>query len=185
MPGGRSRSVLRRGALFSRFQYMAKKELFRTLLVKSIKTLIVLFTLFAMGWFVEQLPFAQALPFFSPKLPVSVFLNAVVSALAVAAFVKFGAESGPAVDGLLDFVAKAGELFGNVVKIAALLFAYYAFQAAVFPFISDFEWVYQSFFLGLTLFFLVRAGLQVYRASEGISKFLLGVLQPEKPEIPH
>jgi hypothetical protein len=163
---------------------MAKKELFRTLLVKSIKTLIVLFTLFSMGWFVEQLPFAQALPFFSAKLPVSVFLNALVSGLAIAAFVKFGAESAPAVDGLLDFVARAGELFGNLVKIVSLLFGYYAFQAAIFPFITDFEWVYQSFFLGFTLFFLARAGLQVYSASEGISKFLLSVLQPEKAGLP-
>ncbi|OGR69267.1 MAG: hypothetical protein A2081_05465 [Elusimicrobia bacterium GWC2_61_19] len=162
---------------------MPKKDLFRTLLVKSVKTLIVLFTLFAMGWFVEQLPFAQALPFFSAKLPVSVFLNAVVSFLAVAAFVKFGAESAPAVDGLLDFMAGAGELFGNIVKILSLLFSYYAFQAAIFPFISGFEWVYQSFFLGFTLFFLARAGLQIYGASEGLSRFLLGVLHPDSREV--
>ena len=121
---------------------MEKKELLRTLLVKAIKTLVVLFTLFAMGWFVEQLPFARALPFFSQKLPVSALLNSVVGLLAVAAFVKFGSEAGPSVAGLLDFVPKAGEIFGNLVKIAALLFSYYAFQAPIFPFIDNFEWIY-------------------------------------------
>ncbi len=159
---------------------MEKGELLRSLSVKAVKTLVVLSALFAAGWFVEQLPFARALPFLSPRLPVSVFLDAVVSALAVAAFVRFGAEAAGPVAGLLDFVPKAGELFGDLVKIAALLFAYYAFQAAVFPFIEDFEWVYQSFFLGLTLFFLARAGLLVYGASEEISRFLLNALQPYK-----
>jgi hypothetical protein len=163
---------------------MGKKDLFRTLLLKSIKTLVVLFTLFAMGWFVEQLPFAQALPFLSQKLPVSVFLNAVVAVLAVAVFVNFGGEAAPAVDGLLDFVPKAGELSCNVVKICALLFSYYAFQAAIFPFIRDFEWVYQIVFLGLTLFFLAKTGLLVYYASEEISRFLLGVIHPYKTDPP-
>ena len=163
---------------------MGKKDLFRTLLLKSVKTLVVLFTLFAMGWFVDQLPFAQALPFLSQKLPVSVFLNAVVSILAVAVFVKFGGESAPSVEGLLDFVPKAGELSCNVVKICALLFSYYAFQAAIFPFIKDFEWVYQVVFLGLTLFFLAKTGLLVYYASEEISRFLLGIIHPYKADPP-
>ena len=163
---------------------MAKKELFWTLLIKSVKTLVVLFTLFAIGFFVDSLPFASPLPFISFRLPVSVFLNAVVSLLAIMVFVKFGAEAAPAVDGLLDFVPKAGELAGNVAKILSLLFAYYAFQDAVFPFIADFEWIYQSFFLGFTLFFLVRAGLLVYYASEEISKFLVGVLRPYKAAAP-
>jgi hypothetical protein len=157
---------------------MGKKELFRVLLLKAVKTLVVLFTLFAIGWFVEQLPFAQALSFISPKLPVSVFLDTVVSLLGLIVFVKFGSESAPAVDGLLEFVPKAGELSCNVVRVFALLFAYYAFQGAVFPFIRDFEWVYQCVFLGFTLFFLVRAGLHVYRASDEISGFLLGLLHP-------
>lgn len=161
---------------------MGKKDLFRTLLLKSVKTLVVLFTLFAMGWFVEQLPFAQALPFLSQKLPVSVFLNAVVSVLAVVVFVKFGGEAAPAVDGLLDFVPKAGELSCNAVKICALLFSYYAFQAAIFPFIRDLEWVYQIVFLGFTLFFLAKTGLLVYYASEEISRFLLGVIHPYKTD---
>jgi len=130
---------------------MAKKEIFWTLLVKAVKTLVILFTLFAIGWFMDQLPFAQALPFMSQKLPVGAFLNAVVSAFA-----------------------------GSLIKILALLFAYYAFQDAVFPFIRNFEWIYQSFFLGFTLFFLARAGLQIYGASEQISRFLLGALKPYK-----
>lgn len=159
---------------------MGKKELFWTLLVKAVKTLVVLFTLFAIGYFVDALPFAKPLPFISFRLPVSVFLNAVVSLLAIIVFVKFGSESAPAVDGLLDFVPKAGEITSNAVRIFALLFAYYAFQDAVFPFIPEFEWVYQAAFLGFTLFFLVRAGLQVYCASEEISKFLVGMLRPYK-----
>lgn len=159
---------------------MEKKELFRTLLVKAVKTLVVLFTLFAMGWFVGQLPYAQALPFLSEKLPVAVFIGAVVSLLAVAVFVKFGSEAGPSVAGLLDFVPKAGDIFGNLAKILALLFSYYAFQEAVFPFIDGYEWVYQSFFLGFTLFFLVRAGLLVYGASEELSRFILSVVNPQK-----
>ena len=73
---------------------MGKKELLRNLLAKAVKTLVVLFTLFAIGWFVEQLPFAQALPFFSQKLPVSVFLNAVVSLMAAIVFVNIGREAG-------------------------------------------------------------------------------------------
>lgn len=159
---------------------MGKKELLRNLLAKAVKTLVVLFTLFAMGWFVEQLPFAQALPFFSQKLPVSVFLNAVVSLLAAIVFVNIGREASREVDGLLDFLPKAGELFCNIVKLFALLFAYYAFQPAVFPFVGEFGWVYQSVFLGFTLFFLARAGLQVYGCSEQISRFLLGLLSPYK-----
>lgn len=149
--------------------------------MKAVKTLVVLFTLFSMGWFVEQLPFAQDLPFFSLKLPVAVFINAVVSALAVAAFVNFGREAGPAVAGLMDFVPKAGEIFGNGVIIAALVFSYHAFQAAIFPFIESYEWVYQSFFLGFTLFFLVRAGLLIYAASEPLSRWLLAIINPPKP----
>ncbi len=159
---------------------MEKKELFRTLLVKAVKTLVVLFTLVAMGWFVGQLPYAQALPFFSDKLPVSVFISSVVSLLAVAVFVKFGSEAGAPVAGLLDFVPKAGDIFGNLSRILALLFSYYAFQEAVFPFIENYEWVYQSFFLGFTLFFLARAGLLVYNASEELSRFLLSAINPQK-----
>lgn len=149
-------------------------------MVKAVKTLVVLFTLFAIGYFVEALPYARSLPFISFRLPVSVFLNAVVSLLAIVVFVKFGSESAPTVDGLLDFLPKAGALACNVVRIAALLFAYYAFQDAVFPFIEEFEWAYQAVFLGFTLFFLVRVGVHVYYASEEISKFLVGMLKPYK-----
>lgn len=160
---------------------MAKKELFWSLLIKAVKALVALFTLFAMGFFVESLPYARSLPFLSLKLPVSVMLNAVVSLLAVIVFVKFGAEASPAADGILDFMPGAGRLARSVIKILALLFAYYAFQDAVFPFIEGYEWAYQAIFLGFTLFFLIRAGLQVYESSEDISKFLVGALRPYKP----
>jgi hypothetical protein len=159
---------------------MGKKEIFWDLLIKTVKTLVALFTLFAIGFFVESLPYAGSLPFLSLKLPVSVFLNAVVSLLGIIVFVKFGEEVSPAADGMLDFVPGAGGLARSVIKILALLFAYYAFQSAVFPFIEDYEWTYQSLFLGFTLFFLVRAGLQVYHASEEISKFLVAALRPYK-----
>lgn len=163
---------------------MGKKELFWTLAVKTVKTLVVLFTLFAIGYFVDALPFARSLPFISFRLPVSVFLNAVVSLLAIIVFVKFGSEASPSVDGLLDFVPKAGELTCNALRVFSLLFAYYAFQDAVFPFIADFEWLYQAVFLGFTLFFLVRIGLQVYYASEEIGKFLVGALRPYRSQPP-
>ncbi len=159
---------------------METKELFWSLLAKAVKTLVALFTLFAIGFFVESLPYARSLPFLSQRLPVSVFLNAVVSLLGVIVFVKFGAEASPAVDGILGFMPGAGRLARSVIKILALLFAYYAFQDAVFPFIADYEWVYQSLFLGFMLFFLVRAGLQVYRSSGEISEFLVGILRPYK-----
>lgn len=159
---------------------MAKKELLWNLLIKAVKTLVALFTLVAIGTFVEYLPYAKALPFLSQKLPVGVFLNAVVSLLGLIVFVKFGAEASPAADGILEFVPGAGRLFRSIVKILALLFAYYAFQDAVFPFIADYEWAYQTVFLGFTLFFLVRAGLQIYESSEEISKFLVSGLRPYK-----
>ena len=159
---------------------MAKKELLWNLLIKAVKTLVALFTLVAIGTFVEYLPYAKALPFLSQKLPVGVFLNAVVSLLGLVVFVKFGAEASPAADGILEFVPGAGKLFRSIVKILALLFAYYAFQDAVFPFIADYEWAYQTIFLGFTLFFLVRAGLQIYESSEEISKFLVSGLRPDQ-----
>ena len=159
---------------------MAKKELLWNLLIKAVKTLVALFTLVAIGTFVEYLPYAKALPFLSQKLPVGVFLNAVVSLLGLIVFVKFGAEASPAADGILEFVPGAGKLFRSIVKILALLFAYYAFQDAVFPFIADYEWAYQTIFLGFTLFFLVRAGLQIYESSEEISKFLVSGLRPDQ-----
>ncbi len=158
---------------------MEKKELLWSLLIKTVKTLVGLFTLFAIGFFVEGLPYARSLPFISQKLPVGVFLNAVVSLLGVILFVKFGAEASPAADGILDFMPGAGSFVRSVIKILSLMFAYYAFQDAVFPFIEGFEWAYQAVFLGFTLFFLVRAGLQVYGASEEISKFLVGAFRAE------
>lgn len=163
---------------------MAKKELFWELAVKAVKTLVALFALFAAGYFVETLPYARTLPFMSPKLPVGVFLNAVISLLAVALFVKFGAEASPAADGIFDFMPGAGKLARSIVKIMALVFSYYAFQEAIFPFIYDFEWVYQSLFLGFTLFFVVRAVLQVYYSSEEISRFLIDTLRSARDLAP-
>jgi hypothetical protein len=159
---------------------MVKKELFWELAVKAVKMLVALFALFAAGYFVESLPYAGSLPFLSGKLPVGVFLNAVISLLAVVLFVKFGAEASPSADGLLDFIPGAGKLARSVVKILALMFSYYAFQDAVFPFIADFEWVYQALFLGFTLFYVVRAVLQVYYSSEEISRFLIATLRAVK-----
>lgn len=159
---------------------MGKKELLWDLLIKAVKTLVALFTLFAIGFFVESLPYARSLPFLSLKLSVSVFLNAVVSLLSVIVFVKFGGEASPAADGILDFIPGAGRLVRSLIKIMALLFSYYAFQAAIFPFIENYEWAYQTVFLGFTLFFLVRAGLQIYESSEEISKFLVAGLRPYK-----
>ena len=156
---------------------MGKKELLWELAAKAVKTLVALFTLFAMGYFVESLPYARSLPFLSYKLPVSVFLNAVVSLLAVVVFIRFGIEASPAADGIMDFMPDAGKFWRSVMKILALLFSYYAFQEAVFPFIEDYEWAYQALFLGFTLFFLVRAGLQAYASSEAISRFLVGILR--------
>jgi len=159
---------------------MSKEELLKALLIKVVKVLVVLLALFLISAFINFLPFAGALPFLSEKLPVSVFLNAVVSLFALLAFAGFGSEVKTLLDRLLDRPAGTGELFLNIVRTLALLFAYYAFQEAVFPFIGDFEWVYQSLFLAVTMFFLAKIGLQVYGASEEISKFLLSLLDPYK-----
>jgi hypothetical protein len=160
---------------------MGKKDLLWNLATKAVKTLVALFTLFTIGYFVERLPFAQSLPFISLKLPVSVFLNAVVSLLAVVVFVRFGVEASPCADGIMDFMPGAGKFTRSVVKILALLFSYFAFKPAVSPFISDYEWAYESLFLGFTLFYLARAGLHLYAASENISKFLVEALRQPIP----
>jgi len=161
---------------------MPKKESAAALLLKTVKILVVFFTLSAIGWFVERLPFAQSLPFLSFKLPIGVFLGSVISLLMLIALVRFGSETAPAVDSLLEFIPKAGKLFGNLVNIGACLFAYYSFQPAVLPFIAEYEWAYQEVFLGLVLFFLARVGLLMYAASEDISRFLLGFLEPYRQE---
>lgn len=159
---------------------MLKKDGVGILLQKTVKTLVVFFTLSAIGWFVEQLPFARSLPFLSFKLTIGVFLSSVISLLMLMVLAMFGSEAAPAVDSLLEFIPRAGKLFVNLVRIGAVLFAYYSFQPAVFPFIPEYEWAYQAAFLGLILFFLARAGLLVYAASEDISRFLLGLLNPNR-----
>jgi len=156
---------------------MVKKELLWDLLIKSVKMLVALFTLFTIAFFVESLPYSRSLPFMSLKMPVGVFLTAVVSLLSVIIFIKFGGEISPSVDGILDFMPGAGRLARSIVKVLALLFSYYAFQDVFSPFIEGYEWAYQALFLGFTLFFLARAGLQVYQSSEEISRFLVAALR--------
>lgn len=157
---------------------MTKKEHIHNLVLKGVKTLVVLFTLAAIGWLIGVLPFAADLPFISTKLPASVFFSSVLWALGIYVFVMFGVEISPSVDALLDFMPKAGMLGRNIIKILATLFAYDAFQAAVYPFIPGYEWLYQSVFLGFSLFFLAKAGLLIYAASEQIGGFILGVMNP-------
>lgn len=157
---------------------MAKKEHLLALARKTIKVTVALFTLSLMGWFVAALPFARELPFISHKLTAAGFLNAVISLLMVIVFVRFGSEIGGSVDALLDFLPKAGDLAGNLAKIAAALFSYGAFQGPVYPFIADYEWAYQALFLGVTLFFLARAGLIMYAAGDGISGFVMAAFSP-------
>lgn len=150
------------------------------LLRKTLKLGVLLVTLYAADWLIGVLPFARELPFITSKLTAAGFLSALVSLLTVAALAFFGSEIGGPVDALLEFVPKAGKLAGNLVGIAVLLYAYGAFQSAVFPFIPGFEWAYQALFLGMTVFFLARAGLLMYAASESISGWLLGVFNPYK-----
>ena len=153
----------------------------RLLLLKSIKTLVVLFTLGAISWAVGAMPLANDLPFISSKLPVAVFIDALLAALGIAVFVLYGAEISPFADALMPQVPRAGALTGNLVKLLATLFAFDSFKAPVFPFIPDYEWLYQSVFLGFSLFFLARAGLIVYAASETIGGFLLGLISFRRP----
>lgn len=157
---------------------MTKQESLQDLALKGAKTLVVFLTLAAIGWAIAVLPFAADLPFISTRLPASVFFTAVLKALAIAVFIMFGVEISTSVDALADFVPKAGMLVRNVIKILATLFAYDAFQPAVYPFIRNYEWLYQSVFLGFSLFFLAKAGLLLYAASEQIGRFLLGVFNP-------
>ncbi len=145
----------------------------RLLVLKSLKTLVALFTLAAISWAVGAMPLANDLPFISSKLPVAVFIDALLASFGITVFVLYGAEISPYADALLPRVPGAGALAGNLVKLLATLFAFDSFKAPVFPFIPEYEWLYQSVFLGLSLFFLARAGLIVYAASETIGGFLL------------
>jgi hypothetical protein len=145
---------------------------------------VLLASLYAADWLIGILPFAKELPFLTSKLSAAAFLSALVSLLTVVVLVLFGSDIGPPADALLDFVPRAGDLAGNLVRIAVLLYAYGAFQPVIFPFIPDYEWAYQSLFLGLTVFFLARAGLLMYAASESISGFIFGAFNPYKAAAP-
>ncbi|MFA6434471.1 MAG: hypothetical protein WCW52_07235 [Elusimicrobiales bacterium] len=158
---------------------MIKRDLTTYLLVEALKTTIVLFTLLLMGRFIETLPFA-VLPVFNKLVTADELIAAFISAAAIAVFIKAGSNAKTAVDELLPQLPGAGKLLNYVTGIVALLFAYAAFQPVVFPFIPEFEWVYQSLFLAATLFLLAKAALHVYGASESLSRFLVSVLQSGK-----
>jgi hypothetical protein len=157
---------------------MTKKDTFRDLVVKTVKVMFILSALFAAGVFIDMLPFAAELPFIDDRLPVSVFLNALLSLLSIAAFIKYGTEARPRVDALADRVKGSGALVSYTVTMAAILVAYYSFQGPVYPFIKDYEWAYQSFFLALTLFFMTKAGIIVYASGEDVGRFFLSLMDP-------
>ena len=156
---------------------MIKKDLVINLSVEALKTAIVLFTLLFISRFIEVLPFS-GLPVFNNIITAAELLTAFVSAAAIAVFIKAGLNAKPAVDELLHWLPGAGTLLNYLTGIAALLFAYSAFQPVIFPFIMEFEWVYQSAFLAVTLFLLAKAALHIYGASESASRFLISVFRP-------
>ena len=156
---------------------MAKKDLIISLSVEALKTVIVLFTLLLISRFIEALPFA-GLPVFNGRITAAELLVAFVCAAAITVFVKAGLNAKAAVDELLHWLPGAGTLLNYLTGIAALLFAYSAFQPVVFPFIRELEWVYQSLFLAFTLFLLAKAALHIYGASESASRFLISVFRP-------
>jgi hypothetical protein len=156
---------------------VTKKELVTNLSIEALRTAIVLFTLLAISSFIETLPFA-GLPVFNTLITAAEFLAAFASAAAIAVFIKAGLNAKTVVDELLYWLPGAGTLLNYLTAIAALLFAYSAFQPVVFPFIREFEWGYQLFFLALTLFMLAKAALYVYGASESVSRFLISIFQP-------
>ena len=158
---------------------MAKKDLIISLSVEALKTVIVLFTLLLISRFIEDLPFA-ALPVFNNRLTAAGLLAAFASAAAIVVFIKAGFNSTAAVNELLHWLPGAGTLLNYLTGIAALLFAYSAFQPVVFPFIMEFEWVYQSLFLAVTLFLLAASALHIYKAGESVSRFVISILNPYK-----
>ena len=158
---------------------MSKTDLITSLSVEALKTAIVLFTLLLISRFIEVLPFA-GLPVFNKAISAVELLTAFVSAAAIMVFIKAGLNAAASVDELLRWLPGAGTLLNYLTGIIALLFAYSAFQPVVFPFISEFEWVYQSLFLAGTLFLLAKAALLIYGASESVSRFLISILHPYK-----
>lgn len=162
---------------------MSNKDLATNLAVEALKTAIVLATLLAISRFIESLPFS-GIPVFGNLITAAELLTAFVSAAAIAVFVKAGRNARATVDELARWMPGAGTLLNYFMGLAAILFAYAAFQAVTFPFIRDFEWVYQSLFLAVTLFLLAKIALHIYGASESVSRFLVSAVQPYKEPAP-
>jgi len=162
---------------------MSKKDLAANLAVETLKTAIVLATLLFISRFIEALPFS-GMPVLNSAVTAAELLSAFVAAAAIVVFIKAGLNARVTVDELAYWLPGAGTLLNYLTGLAAVLFAYSAFQAVVFPFIRDFEWVYQSLFLAATLFLLAKIALHVYGASESVSRFLISVFHPYKEAQP-
>lgn len=156
---------------------MTDKDLWTRLAVEALRTAITLFVLLLINQFIEALPFA-GLPVFDGSVSAADLLSAVIAAVAIAVFLRSALNSRAALNELLDWLPGAGVLTGYGAGVAAALFAYTAFRSVAVPFIGEFDWVYQAFFLALTLFLLSRIALHVYGASESISRFLIKLLSP-------
>ena len=158
---------------------MSKKDLAANLAVEALKTAIVLATLLFISRFIEALPFS-GMPVLNSAVTAAELLAAFVAAAAIVVFIKAGLNAKLTVDELAYWLPGAGTLLNYLTGLAAVLFAYSAFQAVIFPFIRDFEWAYQSVFLAVTLFLLAKIALHVYGASESVSRFLISVFHPYK-----
>jgi hypothetical protein len=143
----------------------------------------VLATLLFISRFIEALPFS-GMPVLNKFITAAELLAALIAAAAIVVFIKAGRNAKTTVDELAYWLPGAGTLLNYFTGLAAVLFAYSAFQAVVFPFIIDFEWVYQSLFLAVTLFLLAKIALHVYGASENVSRFLVSVFHPYKEARP-
>ena len=162
---------------------MSKNDLVTNLAVETLKTVIVLATLLFISRFIEALPFS-GMPVLNRAITAAELLAAFVSAAAIVVFIKAGRNARGTVDALAYWLPGAGTLLNYLTGLAAVLFAYAAFQAVVFPFIRELEWAYQSLFLAATLFLLFKTALHIYGASESVSRFLVSVFHPYKETPP-
>lgn len=162
---------------------MINKNLATAVLIEAVKTVIILMTLLLMTRFIEMLPFS-GLPVFNRVITAADVLAAVLSLAAIIVFVKASFNAKPSIDELLRVLPNAGTLVNYLAGIVALLFAYQAFQPVTFPFIRDLEWIYQSLFLGVTLFLLAKVGIYVYNTSEALSRAIVAALNPYKEPQP-
>jgi len=158
---------------------MINKNLATAVLIEALKTAIILFTLLLISRFIEILPFSD-LPAFNNHITAADLLVAVVSLTAIIVFIKAGVNAKTSVDELFRWLPGAGTFLNYIIGIIAVLFAYSAFQPVIFPFIKDFEWIYQSLFLAVTLFLLAKAGLYVYNTGEELSRAIISALHPYK-----